>query len=101
MMAGFGMSFTMPAATIAVVEHAPDGRAGIASAVINSARQIGSAIGVALLGTLVAGTSFIPGLRIGIFVAASAFVVGCAVTFFGVDRPWAKTKRVPVEAQGG
>ncbi|WP_051764258.1 MFS transporter [Streptomyces sp. NRRL F-5135] len=35
---GFGMAFTMPAATTAVVETAPHERAGLASGVINAAR---------------------------------------------------------------
>lgn len=52
--AGFGMSFTMPAATTAVVESAPADRAGIASGSINAARQLGGVIGVAILGALVA-----------------------------------------------
>jgi DHA2 family methylenomycin A resistance protein-like MFS transporter len=34
--AGFGMSFTMPAATTAVVEAAPAQRAGLASGAINA-----------------------------------------------------------------
>jgi MFS transporter, DHA2 family, methylenomycin A resistance protein len=100
MLAGFGMSFTMPAATIAVVEQAPDGRAGIASAVINSARQVGSAIGVALLGSLVArGSGFIPGLHIGLTFAGAAFVAAWVCTFFGVYRRRAKTQRLAVEAR--
>jgi hypothetical protein len=47
--AGFGMAFTMPAATAAVIEAAPADRAGIASGVLNASRQAGGAIGVALL----------------------------------------------------
>ena len=51
--AGFGMSMVMPAATAAVMEAAPPDRGGIASGVINAARQAGGVLGVALLGTLV------------------------------------------------
>src|SRR4051794_40472052 len=52
MAAGFGMALTMPAATAAVVEAVPAERAGLASGVLNAARQAGGAIGVALLGSL-------------------------------------------------
>ena len=52
--AGLGMAFTMPAATAAMIEAAPAARAGIASGVLNAARQAGGAVGVALLGTLLA-----------------------------------------------
>src|SRR5436305_14142534 len=53
--AGFGMAFTMPAATAAIIEASPAHRAGIASGVLNASRQAGGAIGVALIGTLIAG----------------------------------------------
>jgi DHA2 family methylenomycin A resistance protein-like MFS transporter len=83
---GFGMSFTMPAATTAVVEAAPADRAGIASGVVNASRQVGSVIGVALLGTLVAGASFVGGLRIAMIVAAAAFLAGAAITWASFRR---------------
>ncbi len=44
---GIGIAFTMPAATAATIESAPADRAGIASGVLNAARQAGGAIGVA------------------------------------------------------
>lgn len=51
---GLAMSLTMPAATAAVVEAAPEALSGLASAVVNAARQLGGALGVALLGSLIA-----------------------------------------------
>jgi DHA2 family methylenomycin A resistance protein-like MFS transporter len=72
MAAGFGMSFTMPAATTTVVEAAPADRAGIASGAINTGRQVGSTIGVALLGTLGASLGFPAAMA----TAAGAFFVG-------------------------
>ena len=85
--AGFGMALTMPAATASVMEAAPGDRGGIASGVVNAARQTGSVLGVALLGTLVTGgTSFIVGLHIGLVIAAGAFFAGAIITFVGIDR---------------
>ena len=85
--AGFGMALTMPAATATVIEAAPADRGGIASGVINAARQSGGMIGVALPGSMVhARASFIPGLRAGLAVAAGAFLTGALVTFVGVGR---------------
>jgi MFS transporter, DHA2 family, methylenomycin A resistance protein len=85
--AGFGMALTMPAATAAVIEAAPADRGGIAAGVVNAARQSGGVLGVALLGSLVHGrTAFVPGLHIGLVVAAGAFFAGAAVTFCGVPR---------------
>jgi MFS transporter, DHA2 family, methylenomycin A resistance protein len=78
---GFGMALTMPAATEAVMGSAPADRAGLASGVINTARQVGGAVGVALLGTLVAHReTFTLGLRVSMLIAAAAFGVGCALT---------------------
>ena len=85
---GFGMALTMPAATAAVMEAAPPDRGGIASGVVNAARQTGSVLGVALLGSLVsARTGFSAGLHAGIVVAAAAFFLAAALTFADVHRP--------------
>jgi MFS transporter, DHA2 family, methylenomycin A resistance protein len=85
--AGFGMALTMPAATAAVIEAAPADRGGIAAGVVNAARQSGGVLGVALLGSLVhARQTFVPGLHIGLVIAAGAFFAGAAVTFWGVPR---------------
>ncbi len=85
--AGFGMAFTMPAATAAIIEAAPARRAGIASGVLNSARQAGGAVGVALLGTLLASRAFISGLHAAMAVSAGAFLLAAIVTAAMVDRP--------------
>jgi DHA2 family methylenomycin A resistance protein-like MFS transporter len=83
--AGFGMSFTMPAATTTVVDNAPAHRAGVASAVINTSRQVGSVVGVAVMGDLVGG-AFVPGLRIGLAVGGAVFLLGAAVVAFAIPR---------------
>lgn len=86
-LAGFGMAFTMPAATTAAVEAAPGPQAGIAAGVVNTARQVGGAIGVALLGGLVAGGGFIAGMHVAVALASAAFLAGAAITVASVDRP--------------
>lgn len=78
---GFGMCFTMPAMTTAVIEAAPRDRAGIASGVLNAARQTGSVLGVALLGAFVGRHGTVaPGLHVAMAVAGGAFLVGCTLT---------------------
>ena len=80
--AGFGMALTMPAATASVIEAAPADRGGIASGVINAARQAGGVLGVALLGSMVhARTAFLSGLHIGLVIAAAAFFAAAVITF--------------------
>jgi DHA2 family methylenomycin A resistance protein-like MFS transporter len=84
---GFGMAFTMPAATAAIIGAAPAERAGIASGVLNASRQAGGAIGVALLGTLVGSGTFVPGLRVAMLVAGAMFFIAAGVTALTVERP--------------
>ena len=78
--AGSGMALTMPAATSAVMEPAPADRGGIASGVINAARQAGGVLGVAVHGSLVSvRATFTGGLRDGLIVAGCAFLAGAAL----------------------
>ncbi|AML52610.1 DHA2 family efflux MFS transporter permease subunit [Falsihalocynthiibacter arcticus] len=48
---------TLPAIVAAALENVPSARAGVGSAVLNTARQAGGAFGVAVLGTLIATAS--------------------------------------------
>ncbi len=83
---GFGMSFTMPAATTAVVDGVPADRAGLASGIINAARQVGGVIGVAVLGALVGGQMFVAGLRAALWIAGAVFLASAALTALTVHR---------------
>jgi len=51
---GAGIGVTMPAATAAVMEVLPRERAGAGSALTNTARQVAVALGVAVLGSILA-----------------------------------------------
>jgi DHA2 family methylenomycin A resistance protein-like MFS transporter len=84
MLAGFGTGFTMPAATAAIMEAAPAELGGAASAVFNVARQTGSAIGVALVGTLVAGGGLVAGLHADVIVGGVGFLVAAALTMIAI-----------------
>lgn len=62
-----GMGFAVPAMTTAVLASVAPERAGIASAVLNTARQAGGAMGVAAFGALTSGGSssqVVSGLRL-------------------------------------
>nr|BFD87574.1 MFS transporter [Streptomyces sp. Xyl84] len=84
---GFGTAFTMPAAVAAVVESAPPERSGVASGVLNASRQVGSAVGVALLGSLVATQAhFETGMRVGSVISGCCFLAGVLVAVTTVGR---------------
>jgi predicted MFS family arabinose efflux permease len=76
--AGVGLlSPTLPAAVMAAVPHE---RGGMASGALNTFRQLGMALGIAVLGTVVRGHGdFIGGLNVALIVAGVAGLVGGAV----------------------
>ncbi len=76
---GFGIAFTMPAATVAVVYSVPATSAGLASGILNASRQIGSLLGVAIFGALVASGQFIQGLHYSLIIASLVFFAGIII----------------------
>lgn len=82
---GFGTAYTMPAATTTTMESAPPDLAGTASGALNASRQIGSTLGVAIFGTLVAASgTFSDGFRLSAFVGGCVFMAGAVVTFLAI-----------------
>jgi DHA2 family methylenomycin A resistance protein-like MFS transporter len=80
---GIGGGLAIPPLTTAMLESVPHERAGLASGVLSAARQFGGAIGVALLGALIADAShFMTGMRISLIIGAALLVV----TTLGVIR---------------
>ncbi|MFX1738081.1 MFS transporter [Paraburkholderia sp. A1RI_3L] len=81
---GLGGGFVTPAATAALIDTVDARRAGIAAGVLNSARQAGAALGVAVFGTLLAvEPRFIDGMRESLWVSCALSVVAIAVWWGG------------------
>lgn len=75
---GFGIVFTMPAATTAAIHSAPRDKAGIASGALNASRQIGSLLGVAVFGTIInLSQHFMTGMHITLVISGLLFLIGC------------------------
>ena len=72
---GFGTALTMPAATSAAVASASAGYTGVAGSVVNAARQTGSVVGVAVLGSLIASGDFLTGFHWAVVGASAVFAV--------------------------
>lgn len=84
---GFGTAYTMPAATAATIEAAPAGMAGTASGALNSSRQVGSTLGVAIFGALVTGTGdFMTGYHLSVLLGGVVFAAGALVAWRTVPR---------------
>jgi DHA2 family methylenomycin A resistance protein-like MFS transporter len=83
---GFGTSFTLTGATATVMEAAPGGYAGTASAALNTARQTGSAAGVAISGSLIAVLGLTTGVSTFMAVGAVGYLAGVVLTAVCVPR---------------
>lgn len=83
---GFGTSFTLTGATSTVMAAAPTGYAGTASAVLNAARQTGSAAGVAISGSLIAAVGLPLGVSTFMAIGAAGYVLAAAITWAAVPR---------------
>jgi DHA2 family methylenomycin A resistance protein-like MFS transporter len=77
---GFGTSFTLTGATSTVMGAAQGGYAGTASAALNTARQTGSAAGVAIAGSLVAAVGLSAGVPTFMAVGAVGYLLAAGLT---------------------
>ncbi|MGW3987390.1 MFS transporter [Streptomyces sp. NPDC004830] len=85
MAAGFGTSFALTGSTATVMGAAPAAHAGAASALFNTSRQIGSATGVALGGSLLASAAtYGTGVRISMLAGALAYLAAAALAWWCV-----------------
>jgi DHA2 family methylenomycin A resistance protein-like MFS transporter len=75
---GFGIGLIVPVMTSSLLGSVERSRSGVAAGTLNTARQTGSVIGVALFGSLIAGGQFVSGLHaafaisIGLVLAVAA-----------------------------
>ena len=73
---GVGGSFTVPPLTSLLIDAAPAAQAGIASGVLNTFRQLGGSLGVAVYGAVIAaGSSFLAGLHASYLATAAILLL--------------------------
>ncbi|MGV9244712.1 MFS transporter [Streptomyces sp. NPDC003710] len=86
MAAGFGTSFALTGSTATVMGAVPPAYSGAASALFNTTRQIGSATGVALGGSLLAtGADHHAGLRTSMAVGALGYLTAAGLAWLCVS----------------
>jgi EmrB/QacA subfamily drug resistance transporter len=95
---GAGMGLAMTPTTAAAMGSVPMDKAGVGSAVLNSMRQVGGSLGIAILGAIVASYltapptdpraqgQFIEGFHAALYVAAAIAFVGAVVAFVTVRK---------------
>jgi len=84
---GAGMGMSMAPLTSAAMGSIPTDKAGVGSAVINSMRQVGGSVGLALMGAIIASqgaaTAAAPftihGFQLGLRVSAAIAACGCVI----------------------
>jgi EmrB/QacA subfamily drug resistance transporter len=93
---GVGMAITMAPTTSAAMASVPIDKAGVGSAVINSMRQVGGSLGIAIMGTLVASAitvkpfdprftdQFVSGYHRALHVGAAILLAGAVIAVTSV-----------------
>jgi EmrB/QacA subfamily drug resistance transporter len=95
---GLGMAMAMTPTTAAAMGAVAVDKAGVGSAVLNSARQVGGSLGIAVMGAVVASQisvspaspsftgEFVDGYHLGLYVAAAIAFSGAIVAVLTVRR---------------
>ena len=81
---GAGLGLLVPPLTSTLLGSVDKSRSGVAAAVLNSMRQTGSVLGVALFGSLIASTGIIPGLRLALVLVAALLAASAAASMIGI-----------------
>ena len=79
-----GLGLLVPPLTSTLLGSVDKARSGIAAGVLNATRQTGSVLGVALFGSLIAGTgAFMEGLHVSLIISAAVLLLAAAAIGFG------------------
>ncbi|MDE1184791.1 MFS transporter [Paraburkholderia sp.] len=87
LLAGGGIALTIPTITNATLAAVPHTQAGIASGLLNAARQVGGVIGVALFGFFIRDPDparFIDGLHVALITSAVLLGIAALIGYLGV-----------------
>ena len=87
-MIGAGLGLLVPPLTSTLLGSIEKSRSGIAAGVLNSTRQTGSVLGVALFGSLpVRGDAFMTGAHQALMISACLLLIAAAAIWLGASRP--------------
>jgi EmrB/QacA subfamily drug resistance transporter len=103
---GVGMALAAPPATAAIVSSLPDDKQGVASAVNDTAREVGGALGIAVLGSVLAGhvghlgphadpAAVVDGFQAALHVGAAALVIGALIVLARAPRRAGRVAAAP------
>jgi EmrB/QacA subfamily drug resistance transporter len=87
LLGGFGMGMTMTPVTAAAMSAVSVDKAGVGSAVLNSARQVGGSLGIAVMGAIVAGSSnYLTGFHDALRVGSGLCLAGAVVAVLAIRK---------------
>ena len=108
---GVGMSGAMAPVTAAAMQSVRPDKAGVGSAVLNSMRQVGGSLGIAIMGAIVAASAapgeadpsaFLRGFHHALITAAALTVLGALIAAFTLPgRPRREAERAAALAEVG
>ncbi|MGH6812031.1 MAG: hypothetical protein ACREDM_06670 [Methylocella sp.] len=82
---GPGIGLTVPPMTSALLATVDRKQSRVASGVLNTTRQVGGVIGVALFGSLIAKQDhFISGTHLALYVSIVAVLIGAVAAFIAI-----------------
>lgn len=85
---GCGVTLTIPPLMAAVVSAVSRELTGTASGALNSSRQLGATLGVAVVGSIVAGSgAFADGMHWSLIVVSIVLLFGSLISYANIGRP--------------
>jgi DHA2 family methylenomycin A resistance protein-like MFS transporter len=96
-----GMGLAVPAMTTSILSGVERRQAGTASAVLNTARQVGGAVGVAVFGALVAAganADILRGIQMAMAISSGLLLLAALLAFSCIRRPVPAQDPAPVRS---
>ncbi|MEW9702132.1 MFS transporter [Paenibacillus sp. SI8] len=79
---GFGSAFTIPPLVTATLSASPQGQTGIVSGALNTSRQLGAVLGVAILGAILHGnSSYSAGAQLNLAITGVLLLGGSVLSY--------------------
>ncbi|GHO98194.1 MFS transporter [Reticulibacter mediterranei] len=96
---GVCVGFIVSPMTALVLVNTPKEQSGIASALLNAARQIGGVLGVALLGAALGNSATVAGMQSALLIMGGACMIGLLLSISLARRENARVATVPARME--
>ena len=81
-LAGTGLGFAVPSVIVVLLDAIPADQAGMGAGLLNSSRQVGGTLAVAVFGALISNrASFLPGMRASLLIAVVVLAAASMAAF--------------------